>query len=250
MSVAERERIEQALANLKDVEAVRVCFEKGEIAEIHVAAQPGARAKNVARDVRTYLAAALGIPVSHQKISVAVCGKAQARSDGAAPAEGEVRRQTRLLFRSVNLLVEGLRSQVQVELSLDGRHLLGTAAGVPCALGTERLVVRATLDALEQAVSDDLRILDGDLAFTRAGLTEAVVVEVVLVWPRSEQRLLGACAVGQDRHRSVVFATLDAVNRIFQRLAPEHWIEFQVEAEAAGPSEEAAGESWSGEDRT
>jgi hypothetical protein len=250
VSVAERERIEQALAKLKGVEAVRVCFEKGEIAEIHVAAQPGARAKNVARDVRTYLAAALGIPVSHQKISVAVCGKAQARSDGAAPAEGEVRRQTRLLFRSVNLLVEGLRSQVQVELSLDGRNLLGTAAGVPCALGTERLVVRATLDALQQAVGDDLRILDGDLVFTRAGSSEAAVVEVVLVWPRSEQRLLGACAVGQDRHRSVVFATLDAVNRIFERLAPQHWIEFEVEAETPESSEEDAGKSWSGEART
>ena len=44
----------------------------GEYLDGHIAAEPGARPKNIARDVRTYLAAALGIPVSHQKISVAV----------------------------------------------------------------------------------------------------------------------------------------------------------------------------------
>jgi hypothetical protein len=38
--------------------------------------------------------------------------------------------------------------------------------------------------------------------------------------------------VGQDRHRSVVFAVLDALNRILSHLSPGRWIEYQVEPEA------------------
>lgn len=227
-----REEIERTLRQLKGVLAARVCTEGGQITEIHVVAGEGSRPKNIARDVRSYMAAALGIDVHHQKISVAVADppgpdeltrpipdEAMSQSNGEAP---------RVLFNSVNLLVEGVRSEVQVELRLNGRSLIGSSAGAPATLGTERLIAAATLAALEKVVRQDVRLLSGDLTFTRVGPGEAVIVEVVLVKPRSEERLVGACRVQQDRHRCVVFAVLDAINRILGTLMPQDWIEFEV----------------------
>ncbi|MCK4305334.1 MAG: hypothetical protein KAY24_13940 [Candidatus Eisenbacteria sp.] len=237
MTLPDREEMERALRQVKGVEGARVRVQDGEVSEIHVVAVPGSRAKNVARDVRSFLAAMLGVEVSHQKISVAVREErapfGRGHAIGATPwaPSSHVAGDQRILFRSVNLLVEGLRSEVQVELTANGRPLLGGATGVPASLGTERLVVAATLDALGELVTEDVRLFPGDLIFPRVGGGEAVIAEVVVVRPRSEQRLIGACGVGQDRHRSVVFAVLDAINRIVSRLVTERWVEFEVKPE-------------------
>ena len=231
MGTQNREGLEKALGQLRGVTAARICYDDaGEITEVHVAAVPGSRAKNIARDVRSYLAAAQGIDVHHRKISVAVqddprsAGQPAGRAPGNAPGQ-------RILFNSVNLVVEGLGCEVQVELGSGGRVLAGTATGVPATLGTERLVFAATLDALTKLVSDDVKLLPGDLTLTQVGGGEVIVVEVLLIRTRLEQQLIGACLVGQDRHRSVVFAVLDAVNRVLTRLAPKRWVEYRVEPE-------------------
>ncbi len=237
MTLPEREQIEQAILQLKGVEGARVCVDGEEITEVHVAAAPGLRAKNLARDVRSYLLAALGIDVHHRKISVAV----RQGPSGAAPspaADGEAVVTPRLRFRSVNILVEGLRSEVQVELDGEGRVLVGSAVGVPCALGTERLVVAACLEALGQLVPESVRLVTGDLVLTRLGSGEAFVVEVLLVRQRWEQRLIGACAIGQDRHRSIVLAVLDALNRVLGRLSPGPWVEYSVDPDARSEANE------------
>jgi hypothetical protein len=136
-------------------------------------------------------------------------------------------------FNSVNLFVEGLRAEVQVRLDSGAHEMLGTASGVPTRLGTERLVVEATLDALQQRLGEEVRLVAGELQIARVGSGEAVIVEVVLARRRSEQSLLGACYVGQDRQRSVVLATLDAVNRVLGGLVGSRWTEIRVEPEAA-----------------
>lgn len=240
MTLPEQGELERTLCQLKGVEAARVCLEDGEISEIHVASVPGSRAKNVVRDVRSYLAAALGIDVHHHKISVAVRQAPPesvpdiAGETGGGANEPQVAGSPRVLFRSVNLLVEGLRSEVQVALEADGRSLMGSATGPPSFLGTERLVVVATLDAVEKMIRNEVRLVPGDLTFVRVGPEEAVIAEVVLMRARWEQRLIGACHVGQDRYRSVVFAVLDALNRILGRLEPGRWVEFYVEPASAG----------------
>ncbi len=230
MTLPEREQIEQALLELKGVEGARVCLDEEGITEIHVAAAPGSRAKNVARDVRSYLIAALGIDVHHRKISVAVRQSAAPRQ-GLGEEDLAERGGPRVQFRSVNILVEGLRCEVQVELLSEGRVLVGTATGVPASLGTERLVVAACVDALSRLVPQEVRLLAGDLVFARIGAGEVIVVEVMLIRPRSEQRLIGACPVGQDRFRSIVFAVLDGLNRVLGGLSPGHWVEYSIDAD-------------------
>jgi hypothetical protein len=240
VTLPEREQIEQALLQLRGVEGVRVCLDDEGITEIHVVAAPGLRAKNVARDVRSYLMASQGIDIHHRKISVAV-RQGPRDEQPALETEPEVGPGPRVQFRSVNILVEGLRSEVQVELVAEGRVLTGCAAGVPASLGTERLVAAACVDALGQLLPDSVRLMPGDLVFTRLGPGEAILAEVVIIRPRWEQRLIGACAMGPDRYRSIVFAVLDALNRILGRLSPGHWVEYRVAPDV--PSKESEGSS-------
>ncbi len=229
----DKEAIERGLLQLRGVEAARVFTEGEEITEVHVVGRPGSRPKHLARDVRSFLAAALGIEVNHQKISVAVRGEnptaERVRTGAARDVLG-----SRVRLHSVNVLIEGLRSEVQVRAGLGGKILDGHAVGVPCRLGTERLVAEAVLDALQKVLSQDVRLVAGDLAFTRLGPGEVVLVEVVIVRQRTEERLVGACKLGQERMRSVAYATLDALNRILPTLGPKEWVEYEV----AGQSEE------------
>jgi len=241
----ERDELQGVICRVKGVEAASVIFSNsGEISEIHIAASPTTRAKNLARDVRSYLAATLGINVNHQKISVAVRDEVSSNSPLttvpqtkiAVPTEPAPNGSNRLLFRSVNLLVEGLRSEVQVDLTYGNRELTGSATGVPAVLGTERVIVEATLAAVSEMIAANIKLLAGDLTVTRIGAGEVVLAEVILVESRREQQLVGVCPKGQDRHRAVVFAVLSALNRILSRITkPGKWVEFQVEADPEMP---------------
>jgi hypothetical protein len=82
-------------------------------------------------------------------------------------------------------------------------------------------------------LKEENKLLAGDLTFLRVGTGEVVVAEVILIQLRQEQNLIGACRVGADRYRSVVFAVLDALNRIMQRLVPGQWVEYRVDPEGA-----------------
>jgi hypothetical protein len=230
------EAIERALRQLIGVEAARVCMEGDEIAELHIAAMPGARAKHIARDVRSYLAAALGVDLDHKRISIAVRRPADmaAGIPHVAPAPA-----SRIQFHSVDLHVEGMTAEVQVRLTHGETCLTGSAEGVAAALSTERLVLQATLAAAQRILREDVRLVAGDLAITRLGRGRVVIVQVTAVEPRSELQLVGACRLTDDRLRAVVFATLAAINRVSARLMPAAWTEVRVDP--GGQSSDSGG---------
>ncbi|MFH1143936.1 MAG: hypothetical protein V1774_05270 [Candidatus Eisenbacteria bacterium] len=240
VGLPEKEEIERALKQIVGVEAARVCLDDGEIAEIHIAASPGSRPKSVMRDVRSYLAAALGIEVDHKKISIAVLKPCDDHRQGEPSDLGEGG-GSRIRFQSIQVLVEGLRAEVQVRLRAEGRALCGIAEGVPAANEVERLAVRATLDALQSMMPPDVRLLGGEVRYAQVGEGEVFVVEVRCVRERSERRLIGACRVEADRLRGAVFATLDALNRVLGLLSPPGWTEVRVGAESAEREEEGIG---------
>lgn len=235
MSSLPPHEIEQALCRLAGVEAVRICWEEGVIAEVHIAAAPGTRPKHLARDVRSYLAAALGIEVDHKKISIALqkpdeghAGEARPPAEGAPPA-----REGRTRLESLTLQVETTVAEARVLLSATGREMRGSARGSPSADGLERAVFGATLEALQQLVRHEVRLAPGELRRLRLGSREARLVEVTVCRANEEQHLLGVAWVRQDAYRAVVRATLNALNRTLCRLAPVHWTEIRVEPDGA-----------------
>ncbi len=236
MTRAAPEAIERALRQLVGVEAVRVCMDGDEIAELHIAAMPGARPKHIARDVRSYLAAALGVDLDHKRISIAMRRPAEGPSGVGSPALAIA---PRILFHSVALHVEGMTAIAQVRLTNGETSLTGSAEGVAAALGSERLVLQATLAAAQRVLREDVRLVPGELAITRLGRGDVVIVELAAVEARSELHLVGACRIADDRLRPVVFATLAALNRVFARLMPVAWTEVRVDP--GGPSSESGG---------
>ena len=68
------------------------------------------------------------------------------------------------------------------------------------------------------------------------GSQRAVLVTVSVAAGRDEYRLLGSCWAADDDRRAAVYATLDAINRVFGRLERRKHIDYEV-GPTSSPSE-------------
>jgi len=221
--------LERSLCGIVGVEAARVTMVGEEIVEIHIVAAPGSRPKHMMRDVRSYLAAALGIDVDHKRISIAV---RKSCASGGGEDRGQPRGgKRRVEFRSVDVQIGRVQTAVTVRLAIERAPLEGDAQGVTAAGETERLLVCATLAALEPLLPPHVRLLAGDVVRLRLGRGEVIVAEVRVVEARQERRLIGACALDGERDPTVVCATLAALNRFLDQHARRGWTEFHVRAD-------------------
>jgi len=215
---------EASIQALRGVTAVSISLENNEPKEIHVVTDGSRSPKQIVRDIESVFRAEFGMKVDHRRISVAERGK-------GLPAR-EPRPENRLNFLSVNLLTSGLKCHAQVELSLNGVEALGTAVGSSSTYETYRLISLATLNAMEKFIDEDCIFSLGDLQVFKFAGDDLFVVEVKKLEGRGELSLTGCCRITRDPDRAVVFATLDAVNRVFAGLKKKEHIEYEV-----GPSQ-------------
>ena len=76
------------------------------------------------------------------------------------------------------------------------------------------MVASAALAAVNNLLPLDYSLALEDVGITEVGQEEVVVAVSALLNMRGEERRLVGCSlVGNDLHRSVVFASLDSVNR-------------------------------------
>jgi hypothetical protein len=124
--IVDSERVsETALQDLiNDVESVissKVKLDdKGNAVEIHVLADKSRNAKQIVRDVQSAVIARFGIDVNHRVISIA-----QLNYDNAAAKE------QRLLFKGMEMAIEGVAIDVKVVLSHGERDYIVTPEKVP-----------------------------------------------------------------------------------------------------------------------
>ena len=134
----------------------------------------------------------------------------------------------RIRFGSVNLYVAGPRTQAQVELKWRGLPRMGSASGWSTRANVHRLVAQATVAALQEFLAEEVALGAQDVEFLKLGRGRCVVVSLSLLAGRQEKLLVGTCAVEQDVQQAVVFATLDAVNRVVAGLRPLEPTEYIV----------------------
>jgi hypothetical protein len=134
----------------------------------------------------------------------------------------------RIRFVSANLFVSGLRTQAQVELAWRGVTRLGSATGASTRDNAERLVATATINALQPYLGDANALALQEVALVSLGRQEAVVVTVKLLEQRQEKTLTGSCTVEHDVQQSVVYATLDSVNRVLGGMAVREPVEYEL----------------------
>lgn len=147
----------------------------------------------------------------------------QTESSGLRTREAE-----RIRFGSVNLYVAGPRTQAQVELKWRGLPRMGSASGWSTRANVHRLVAQATVAALQEFLAEEVALGAQDVEFLKLGRGRCVVVSLSLLAGRQEKLLVGTCAVEQDVQQAVVFATLDAVNRVVAGLRPLEPTEYIV----------------------
>jgi hypothetical protein len=193
--------IEETLARLPSVNAVRVTGDPSHIREVHVLAAPDKAAKQVVRDVQTLVLARFGIDLDRRIISVVQISPDRIRTEEDRPA-----------IIGVHEIPEGARTTVAVTLRWHGEEYAGTATGPAASSARLRLVGEAALRAVERIVGDEALALDA-VGAPAVGMRRVMVTVVVGTGPRGEEISVGSALSQGDDGEATVRAVLDALNR-------------------------------------
>ena len=233
-------RAEQLVSRVQGISSCRIeADETGRILEVHVVATTRKSPKLVSRDVETLLRAELGIHVDYKKIGVVVMSgdpiedppviDAPREADDADVVPFEVEEYpSRFAFRSVNLFLSQDSVAAEVELVRDRIETLGRASSDNPGASPARIVAEATLKAVADIVEDDVRFCLADLVEIPFDDGEAVAVRVNLVRSRDTKSLAGCALLSGNASQTVVFATLDAVNRVVGKLKTKSTVEYRL----------------------
>jgi hypothetical protein len=213
--------------------------ETGEITEIHVVATSNKPAKLVARDVESCLKAELGIEVDYKKIGVVmfdpsdeVLGKPpDSPHDQHGPIEEfpVLEQPARFVFRSVNLFISDYHVKAEVELTRNDIEAFGSATSSRGAPNQWDVIAEATLKAVSEFLDESIKLCLVDVLQVSLGGQKAMLVGVDLVRSRDRRSLAGCSILSSDEAQTVVYATLDAVNRVVGRLQPKGSIEYKIQ---------------------
>jgi len=193
--------LEDTLARLPSVHAVRIIGDRDRVREVHVLAAPEKAAKQVVRDVQTLVLARFGIDLDRRLISVVQIGPDRLRAD-----------QERPVILGVHEIPEGARTTVAVTLRWHGEEYAGTATGPAAPSARLRLVGEAALRGIERIVGDEALALDA-VGAPAVGMRRVIVVVVVSTGPRGEEIAVGSALSQGDDADCTVRAVLDALNR-------------------------------------
>jgi hypothetical protein len=198
--------LEETLARLPSVQAVRVTGDGDRVREVHVLAVPEKTAKQVVRDVQTLAMARYGIEIDRRVVSVVQIGP------------DLVSEEDRPAIVGIHEIPEGSRTTVAVTLRWHTEDYVGTATGPAAPSARLRLVGEAALAAVEDIIADEALALDA-VAGPAVGSRTVMIVIVVSTGPRGEEVAAGSALSQGDDAEATVRAVLDAVNRRINRPA-------------------------------
>jgi len=236
-------KAEKLLLSLRDIAGVAVVLSEdgSEITEINILAEGQRPAKQIVRDVRSALRAEYQIDLDYRKVSVAQKRDTRAGEDAkreepetpsvlSLPASrlDEEPPAVRVRFVGVSVGIDQTTCRARVELSLGDRETLGEAVGINTGRQVSRLIAEATLSAVSRFLDDSCVLGLGDLEVLEFSGEEVVLVGVKFHKSRSEKLLTGSCPVSHDLQQAVVYATLDALNRILGRLRYREPVEYEI----------------------
>ncbi|NQV06904.1 hypothetical protein HQ535_10150 [bacterium] len=199
------QQLEETLARLPSVMAIRVAGTGDRLEEIHVLAAPEKAAKQVVRDVQTLVMARFGIEIDRRIVSVVQIGPDRISADEDRPA-----------IIGVHEIPEGTRVTVAVTLRWHGEDYVGTATGPSASSARLRLVGESALSAAEDIIVDEALALDAIGAPT-IGMRKVINVVIISTGPRGEDVAIGSSLSSGDDNEATVRAVLDALNRRISR---------------------------------
>jgi hypothetical protein len=193
--------LEETLARLPSINAVRVAADGNTVREVHVLAAPDKAAKQVVRDVQTLALARFGINIDRRAVSVVQIGPEQIHSDDDRPA-----------IMGVHEIPEGSRTTVVVTLLWHGEEYVGTATGPAAPSARLRLIGEAALRAVENIIGGEALALDA-IGAPGIGMRKVIVAVVVSTGSLGEDVVVGSALSSGDDSETAVRSVLDALNR-------------------------------------
>ncbi|MDI3534647.1 MAG: hypothetical protein PWQ82_1012 [Thermosediminibacterales bacterium] len=203
------EQYENTINKISDILSSKIIAdEHGEIKEIHVLASNKRSPKQIVRDIESALMAKFGSEIDHKKVSVAQLHD-----------ENEINSSNRLKLLSVNMKLEGARAGAKVEL-VDGDNNIfeGFDEGAGSLINKLRLVVSATLKAIERYLNGSCSFAVEDVSLIEIAKKETVVVAVSIVTGSEEETVVGSAFIKKDVSEAAVKATLSAINRRLSKM--------------------------------
>lgn len=231
--------VEELLRTLTGVVSVRLVAKPGsDIQEIHLLTNYEVTPKQTVRNVESALLAHFDLEIDHRKISVAqtsnppspatppstATGPAPAPETGRSGSGAVIRPLPNAAERRILFLghqIETQRSQrvrMVVSLEWEGQRYEGEAAGPDVARGRLDTIAKATLAAVENAVSSDQEVpaftltLDG-VKILNAFDRDYTLVAVHALCGRQVTHLAGSSIVEDTADKAVIMATLQATDR-------------------------------------
>lgn len=226
----EARRAEALVASVQDVASCRIRIdESGNITEVHVVSRAGKSPKLVARDVEGVLKAEMDIDVDYKKIGVVVVDVNSDAPDEAQPEEFPIlEHASRFAFVSVNVVSSRTGLRAEVELSRESAEAFGSSEAENPSSSVLAVVAEATLRAVSEFLDDSTRLcLGGVMKVSLAG-DIAILVRVDVVGARCTKSLAGSAIVAGHETQAVVFATLDAINRLTGKFEFKSSIEYKI----------------------
>jgi hypothetical protein len=255
------DEIRKAEAKVGRVKGVGACKistdENGSVTEVHVVATSDKPARLIARDVETSLKVEMAMDVDHRKIGVVLFDSVEPPSTGGTETTSSAEQTTgartdlppratavvseepipefpveefasRFVFRSVNLFISPHGTRAEVELSRDDAVSYGMSESHRPGRAPFADIAEATLMAVSELLDEKSMLCLGDVRRVAIDDTHAIVAKVDLVTPRNRKSLAGVSVIAGNENQAVVFATLDAVNRVLGKLNFKSAVEYKI----------------------
>jgi hypothetical protein len=223
-------RAEALVASVQDVASCRIRIdEAGHVSEVHVVSRAGKSPKLVARDVEGVLKAGMDLDVDYRKIGVVVVDANPEATDETQPEEFPILEHApRFAFVSVNVVSSRAGVRAEVELSRETAEAFGSSESENPSSNGLAVVAEATLRAVSEFLDDATRLcLGGVLKVSLAG-DDTILVRVDVVGARWTKSVAGSAIVAGNEAQAVVFATLDAINRMTGKFEFKSSIEYKI----------------------
>jgi hypothetical protein len=237
-------RAEALVSRLHGISSCRITTDPGgEVTEVHVVSNGGKAPKLVARDVESLLKAEMGIDLDYRKIGVVSLEAPNPPSGApvpAAPADHAAavppgveefpveEYASRFAFHSVNLFMAKGSVKAEVELMRDSVESFGSFESDRTTGEPWSVIAEATLRAVAEFLDEKTRLCLGEVLKVAVGDKHAFVVRVDMTGDRDTKSLAGCSIVSGNENQSVVYATLDAVNRVIGKLDFKSFIEYKI----------------------
>lgn len=206
MNLEVKKQIESHIMKLPDVLSCRLKVDGERVTELHVLSTFGRNPKQISRDVQSLCIAAYDLEIDRKIISVA-----QTYTD-------EQYLSSRVLFKEVSHHIkESQISEISVTIAFSDDEKSGVATGVNSKSNNNRMVVAATIDALNEIFNLSSQLVLEEVRIVDISGEEAVLVAICVMNGFDEEIVVGSALVKRSLNETIVRATLDALNRkIFQ----------------------------------